>query len=131
MTDKHIIIDGCDVSGCEYRCDTHKTLLADGHIMEFENYCQITNDGCYAINCYYKQLKAKEQECEELDKQLISFMNGDYCDNGCSLKQQLDKLKAENEELKVKLDKALDKWNEFMDKYQAEKEKVKMSKKGF
>ena len=66
MTDKQIIIDGVDVSGCEHRCDTHKTLLADGHIMEFKNYCQITNDGCYAINCYYKQLKRKEQEYEEL-----------------------------------------------------------------
>lgn len=39
----------------------------------------------------------KEQECERLKKQLFSFMNGDYCANGCSLKQQLDQLKSENE----------------------------------
>lgn len=68
MTDKQIIIDGVDVSGCEHRCDTHKTLLADGHIMEFENYCQITNDGCYAINCYYKQLKRAEQKLTKIKK---------------------------------------------------------------
>ena len=30
-------------------------------------------------------------------------MNGDYCANGCSLKQQLDKLKAENEKLEQTL----------------------------
>ena len=64
--DKQIIIDDVDVSGCEHRCDTHKTLLADGHIKEFKNYCQITNDGCYAINCYYKQLKRKEEELEQV-----------------------------------------------------------------
>ena len=112
MTDKQIIIDGVDVSGCKYRCDTHKTLLADGHIMEFENYCQITNDGCYAINCYYKQLKRKEQECERLNEwkkehlkdvefiesnPVIDILNS--MANNILLEQQLDQLKAENEEL--------------------------------
>lgn len=61
MTEE-IIIDGVDVAGCEHRSDTHKELLADGAIKEFFNYCYISNDGCYGVNCYYKQLKRLEKE---------------------------------------------------------------------
>ena len=63
MTDKQIIIDGIDISGCEYclkmtkyRCtiqrDVYKCLCEENP------------------NCHYKQLKRKEQECEELKKQV-------------------------------------------------------------
>ena len=63
MTDKQIIIDGVDVSGCEYclkmtkyRCtiqrDVYKCLCEENP------------------NCHYKQLKRKEQEVEELKEQL-------------------------------------------------------------
>lgn len=50
MTDKQIIIDGVDVSGCNERsmcinCDT-------------------------VTNCYYKQLKRKEQALDEIEKYL-------------------------------------------------------------
>jgi hypothetical protein len=56
MTDKEIIIDGVDVAGCKYfnrfRSICHnKNLCCD---------CEKNQD------CYYKQLKRKEQECEEL-----------------------------------------------------------------
>lgn len=63
MTDKQIIIDGCDVSGCEY--------FSSGL-----GYCIIgllANDGTHICeceqNCHYKQLKRKEQECEELKEE--------------------------------------------------------------
>lgn len=56
---KKIIIDGVDVSGCcwcNFEPDT-------------EPYCEINDGedlGCEDNpNCYYKQLKRKEQECEE------------------------------------------------------------------
>ena len=63
MTDKEMIIDGVDVSGCEhcvkmtkYRCiiqrDVYKYLCEENP------------------NCYYKQLKRKEQECEELKEKI-------------------------------------------------------------
>lgn len=68
MTEE-IIIDGVNVAGCEQRSDIHKELLADGVIKEFSNYCYISNDGCYGVNCYYKQLKRLEQENEQLKKQ--------------------------------------------------------------
>lgn len=50
-----------------------------------------------AIREQNEYIQAKEQECEELKKELISFMNGDYCANDCSLRQQLNQLKAEND----------------------------------
>jgi 6-phosphogluconolactonase/glucosamine-6-phosphate isomerase/deaminase len=95
MTDKQIIIDGCDVSGCEYYC---------------ERYCKqvVDEDGCYVFlcaedaNCHYKKWQRKEQECEELKKQhqadkglITSTGKMNY-----QLLQEYDKLKAENEELK-------------------------------
>lgn len=62
MTDKEqIIIDGVDVSGC----------------VQFtqEGDCCNLGGGCKGWpNCYYKQLKRKEQECEKLKNQ----MNEDY-----------------------------------------------------
>ena len=83
MTDKQIIID-----------QLRKVVARKENIINYlaEYNIKVEN-----------QLKAKEQECEELKKELTSFMNGDYCANGCSLRQQLDHLKEEKEELKVML----------------------------
>lgn len=55
-----IIIDGCDISDCEYYC---------------ERYCKqvVDEDGCYVFlcaedkNCHYKKWQRKEQECEKLE----------------------------------------------------------------
>ena len=61
MTDKEqIIIDGCNVSGCEnYRPKDRFTC-----------YPYICN--CHQKpDCHYKQLAHKTQECEELKKQLM------------------------------------------------------------
>lgn len=117
MTDKRVIIDGVDVSGCILRrrkepnctvCNGYSSKVFEFDCSDFKN-------------CYFKQLFRKtqecetlasqldfevqkkeclEQECEELKKQLILFMDGEYCANGCSLKQQFNQLKAENDELK-------------------------------
>ena len=61
MTDKQIIIDGVDISGCE--CYTPNIK------MDCLMY-PLQSDACKnSPNCYYKQLKRKEQEYEELKKQ--------------------------------------------------------------
>ena len=63
MTDKQIIIDNVDVSGCEFYIDSKN--------LEFN--CKQTPQSYFCKNqpnCYYKQLKRKEQECEELKKEL-------------------------------------------------------------
>ena len=63
MKDKQIIIDGVDVGGCIYFKMNNKMPM-----------CRACNSGIgtpyceYHKDCYYKQLKSKEQECEELKK---------------------------------------------------------------
>lgn len=73
MTDKETIIDGVDVSECNYAILPKKQCP-----MKSMPYAKETN--CIACkehntkrnfcknnpNCYYKQLKRKEQKCEEL-----------------------------------------------------------------
>ena len=65
MTDKQIIIDGVDVSKCKYfDCDSKK-CKAEYYVRH--GYEIVEYDTCRENpNCYYKQLKRKEQECEEL-----------------------------------------------------------------
>ena len=121
MTDKQIIIDGIDVSGCSYFnfIDEH---YCDECSSEFG--CAICDE---RTNCYYKQLKRKEQECEKFKKDLhLNFKEKDklhliidrlleasgYDTNTASAKdfedvyknmryekQQLDQLKAEKQVL--------------------------------
>ena len=66
MTEKQIIIDGVDVSGCEYYFD-EKCRCMDASIMQdFYSYPQCNNNP----NCHYKNWKRKEQKCEELNKEI-------------------------------------------------------------
>lgn len=59
--ENRIIIDGIDVSQCS-------------HISNFENVlfvCEETGRECeVSKNCYYKQLKRKEQDCKEKDEHI-------------------------------------------------------------
>ena len=64
MTDKQIIIDGVDVSKCNYFNNIDKSYCEEC-CSEFG--CAICND---RPNCYYKQLKRKEQECEKINQAL-------------------------------------------------------------
>lgn len=66
--DKQIIIDGVDISKCEYR-DWRNFCCCDNS-KENEGEERVTGrGGCkYNPNCHYKQLKRKEQECEEFKK---------------------------------------------------------------
>ena len=63
MTDKKITSNGVDVSGCIYFKKNNKMSM-----------CRACNSGVgtpyceYHKDCYYKQLKRKERECEELKK---------------------------------------------------------------
>ena len=65
MTDKHIIIDGVDVSGCKKY--EHEIVRCNATL---KNMCFCGGRCTYKKNadCYFKQLKRKEQECEELKK---------------------------------------------------------------
>ena len=61
MTDKQIIIDGVQVQYCCYF-----DYENDG----YEDSCYIHQNECSAQNCYFKQLKRKEQALEEIEKYL-------------------------------------------------------------
>lgn len=88
MTDKQIIIiDGVDVSGCcWYTQGATGMICADWHI---------SNDCSKNPNCYYKQLKRKEQECEELKEYIKHLHNlcGNETDNQYEYKQTLQEIK--------------------------------------
>jgi hypothetical protein len=62
MTDKQIIILGCDVSGCKYL-----NITKSGRAICMENR-RISNraDCKHCERCYYKDYIRKEQECEQL-----------------------------------------------------------------
>lgn len=65
MTDKQIIVDGVDVSGCINRND-----------LKFASYNCYLNGGCQCKdnpNCYYKQFKRKEQECNKYKQTLTEI----------------------------------------------------------
>ena len=84
MTDKQIIINGVDVCGCIY--------YADGKCTN----SQMIQSNCKNVAvCYYKEYKAKEQECEELKEKVKKY--GEI--NEQETKDYAE-LKAENEELK-------------------------------
>lgn len=112
MTDKQIIIDGVDVNECIYFKMNNKMPM-----------CRACNSGVgspyceYHKDCYYKQLKRKEQECEKLKLDLIEARaHGDYLNNSAlseTLKivsEQCDQLEEENDELKEKVKELRQGW---------------------
>ena len=113
MTDKQIIIDGVNVSGCEKQGETIAGITCgNGERIRLANEIITKHKLCKDNpNCVYKQLKAKEQECEELKKiineaknsnlDLKSFLVGEAVQN--EYEQQLDQLKSENDGLKTML----------------------------
>ena len=70
MTDKQIIIDGVDVSGCKkyeheiVRCNAtlQNMCFCGGRCTDKKN-----------ADCYFKQLKRKEQECNKLKQTLAEI----------------------------------------------------------
>lgn len=68
MTDKQIIIDGIDVSGCEKQGETIAGITCgNGERIRLANEIITKHKLCKDNpNCVYKQLKHKEQECKVL-----------------------------------------------------------------
>ena len=81
MTDKQIIIDGVDVSGCEHFEPCTKYTC---EISEMTYCCE------EEPNCYYKQLKRKEQEYEALNKVAKTHLAETF-----EMQKEIDQLKAE------------------------------------
>lgn len=103
MTNKQIIIDSVDVSECIFHSLTTMGYVGYNYCKCFECVCKCHND------CYYKQLKRKEQECKELKEDEKSLLNvidnlqktkNEWQEKYNDLGQDFDQLKAENEKLK-------------------------------
>ena len=131
MTDKQIIKNGIDVSGCDFYDKNKKYCLTlKMNPTGFKNPSCFSGDFQKCIqdsktcpntfcdnnpNCYYKNWKRKEQECEELkkDNKELQYQlrcttgrekewerNCKFWDARCEkLQTELDQLKTENEEL--------------------------------
>lgn len=145
MTDKQIIIDGIDVSECRYFNGYQRIVRNNECIVDMQNACieEIKTKPCsQKHNCYFKNWQRKEQECK--NNKIAHQMELDIYNQAClnlqeELKEtfeQLDQLKAENEELKKQLEstkglvtvgnkqlaEALKELQKYQDKEQKEKE---------
>lgn len=102
MTDKKkTIIDGVDVSGCEYY-DQGICNIPD----VIETYDSCIDKGA----CYFKQLQRKEKECEEVSNEIVE-LNVKYetvvnlaKKNADANEYCLQELEKENQKLKQALD---------------------------
>ena len=100
MTDKQIIIDGVDVSGC---CQYMPRYMEDYDIDTLD-YCGYHFKPCKDVDvkyCYYKQLKAQEQELQtaidnyvKLDNQRVKEYN-ELVDKYNLKEQECERLKEE------------------------------------
>lgn len=102
---KEILIDGVDVNKCEQHSDLEYISNNNGY-EEVPNNCGVYADRICEnhSNCYYKQLKRKEQELQQL-KETLKDHDSEGEAIGLAydaLKSEFDKLKAENSELKEK-----------------------------
>lgn len=75
--DKQIIIDDVDVSGCLF----YQVNFEEDYDVEIKHYCSNWHNSCESnnnTNCYYKQLKRKEQECEKLKEAIDGLLKIQY-----------------------------------------------------
>ena len=97
MENKQIIIDGVDVSGCEFY---KNTLWKNCYSRDYkESVCQSNH------NCHYKNFKRQERRCDMWEN--IAVENGAVA---LKYQQQIDQLKAERDS--------------YIDKYFLESQKV-------
>ena len=115
MSDKEIIIDGVDVSGC---CQYMPRYMEDYDIDTLD-YCGYHFKPCKDVDvkyCYFKQFKRKEKECEELKEdreRWKSNFNGKVSAIE-ELLQQLDQLKRKEQALD-EIEKYLDAQQKYFD----------------
>lgn len=88
MTDKQIIINGVDVSGCEWfgQIDLDINIICNSNSpKKCSGYCKDNP------NCYYKQLAREKKKCEELRKQNKMLSQNNSVQQWCDMYNQKDK----------------------------------------
>lgn len=90
MTDKQIIIDRVNVAGCEDY----------GYRGKAGYWCHYYDEPCTDYpNCYYKQLKRKEQECARLKEEIEKLKGTNGAIHPNSAYYKISKLRCKNNEL--------------------------------
>ena len=95
MVDKQVIVDGIDISECKELVNECDCYLTEEH--DYRSEIPYTYNKCSEFpNCYYKQLKRKEQECERLKNELSTYGATGICET-CTEKSVLkcDQLEKE------------------------------------
>ena len=110
MNEQRIIINNVDVSECEHVCVSTSLFKEKTYVKcsaffleNNDSYCDCTDNP----NCYFKQLKHKEQECFELANvyhYLVKIANN-RLNKIKDLQQQFDQLKTKNEGFKRRITK--------------------------
>lgn len=133
MTKEPIMIDGVDVSKCQY---LHFAI--EDSVIDYKEHprCSIgeafTNNACKNSNCYYKQLQRKEQELETICKAFdieyaIDEETGSLIGRSNKLRekeQECERLNEENAEIR-KYQYEQDFLQQQLDQLKAENERLK------
>ena len=121
MTDKQIIINGCDVSGCECIIeDYQRANNFEGRYEHIKNVCELGERGAeyYNLfckdnpNCYYKQLQREKQNSQEARDTAIKEFN-----RAEKLKMLLKRKEQECEKAKQNAQDTYDLWQELIESF--------------
>ena len=119
MTNKQIIIDGIDVSGC---CQYMPRYMEDYDIDTLD-YCRYHFKPCKDVDvkyCYYKQLKRKEEELQAQRNFTTQEQRKIYCvayDNTCEIGNECKQKKCVFKD-RLKYKQALDEIEKYLDEQQ-------------
>lgn len=129
MIDKEMIIDGIDINKCEYHFKQFDNWYGKNVIMcdcTLGSRCEPKKNCCKFYTRYLEQqLKRKEQECEELKKQLDKYLNQEeeeirQLNNDNKLDDILSAIEKANDKMEkeIKYKRALDEIEEYLDAQQ-------------
>ena len=86
MTNKPIIVDGVDVSGCDFLAKEDDYCSYSGEYRAYKGQCGCSDEEMCKDhpNCFYKkalkQLQRKAQECEQLKDELATYGATGICE---------------------------------------------------
>ena len=107
MTNKQIIVGGVDVSGCDFLAKEDDYCSYSGEYRAYKGQCGCSDEEMCKDNpnCFYKkalkQLKCKEQECEELQNKFLELIGKAYSNSLELVQLKAQLLDQEAETLKA------------------------------
>ena len=129
MTNKPIIVDGVDVSGCDFLAKEDDYCSYSGEYRAYKGQCGCSDEEMCKDhpNCFYKkalkQLQRKEKKCEELKEEinLLRQYKGSKQASYESMQAEWNNAVSQNRDLL----KQVEKWQEKYNKLEAEVERLR------